>query len=125
MKHTHNSQIQSPSKTLLFPQNKYLLIHKTTPFSSATNKTLQDKKNEPGKKVGKKKTLVIFFRRDGAAESKQASSVMNKLQRFKEREKSSGLYMVASCVSFQRADSETRNATACPIFNLTSYYDTS
>lgn len=98
MKHTHNSQIQSPSKTLLFPQNKYLLIHKTTPFSSATNKTLQDKKNEPGKKVGKKKTLVIFFRRDGAAESKQASSVMNKLQRFKEREKSSGLYMVASCV---------------------------
>lgn len=43
----------------------------------------------------------------------------------KEREKSSGLYMVASCVSFQRADSETRNATACPIFNLTSYYDTS
>lgn len=112
MKHTHNSQIQSPSKTLLFPQNKYLLIHKTTPFSSATNKTLQDKKNEPGKKVGKKKTLVIFFRRDGAAESKQASSVMNKLQRFKEREKSSGLYMVASCVSFQRADSETRNAAA-------------
>lgn len=111
MKHTHNSQIQSPSKTLLFPQHKYLLIHKTTPFSSATNKTLQDKKNEPGKKVGKKNTSDFLSER--WCSWKQASKQCNEqIAAVKEREKSSGLYMVASCVWFQRADSETRNAAA-------------
>lgn len=96
MKHTHNSQIQSPSKTLLFPQNKYLLIHKTIPFSSATNKTLQDKKNEPGKKVGKNNTCDFLSERWCCW--KQASSVMNKLQRLKrERNQAVFIWLLRAC----------------------------